>query len=107
MATAKSKMKRMGALGATAVGVVATDFVSDLIPIENQMVKDAAPAVAGFLLLGQKGLVGNMAEGLVIGGIANLVGNFLPVGGFYTQAGMVNGTPTNNAYNASQDANNF
>lgn len=80
------------AIGGTAVGVAACNLVSSFVPVENAMIKQAAPVALGFLLRNQKGIVGGIATGLMAGGVANVVSGFIaPVNGYYTTAAPVSG----------------
>lgn len=79
MARRKSKIVDTVKTGALmAGGAIAANKVKSLIPIENTMVKNAAPVVAGVLLSGQKGALADVGAGMMAAGLANLIGGFVP-----------------------------
>lgn len=88
----KKALNNVKTYGAVGLGVVLANKLSGLIPIENQLVKDIAPVVAGAFLAGQKGMIGNVGGGLIAGGVANSVENLVPgLGAFTYGGGPLNG----------------
>lgn len=66
------------ALGLTA-GAIGANYVSKFVPIQNEKIKAAAPVLLGLLLMGSgkgKGMVKDVAAGLIAGGGSNLAKTF-------------------------------
>jgi|DEB0MinimDraft_6_1074348.scaffolds.fasta_scaffold345282_1 hypothetical protein len=80
MARGKSKIvgTAMNVLAGVG-GAIAANKVKDLIPIENAMIKNAAPVAVGFFLHGMKNNLASAAgTGMMITGAANLISGFIP-----------------------------
>lgn len=73
-----------------SAGVLSADVVEtqamNFLPSSVSKFSNAVPVVAGLFLAKQKGMVGQLGKGMIIGGVTNIVRGFLPTG-----AGGVNG----------------
>jgi len=75
-----------------AVGAIAANKVSGLIPVGNDMVRNGAVVLVGLFLSGKKGFIGNVGLGMAASGISNLVSTYVPgITGFDTPV-FVTGT---------------
>jgi hypothetical protein len=59
-----------------AAGAIGSGFVTKFVPIQNDKIKSAIPLALGFLLLGRKGLIGDLGAGMIAGGAINLAKTF-------------------------------
>lgn len=69
------KSKIMPTVG-IAAGAIGSGFVTKFIPVQNDKIKAAAPLVLGFLLMGKKGIIGDIGAGMVAGGAIALGQSF-------------------------------
>jgi len=67
-----------------SAGVVASDVVetqaTNFLPASVSKFSNAVPVIAGLFLAKQKGMVGGVGKGMIIGGVTNIVRGFLPTG---------------------------
>lgn len=63
------------ALGAGAIGA---NFLSAKLPIENAMVKNAAPIVVGIFLSSSKGVLSQVGAGMVAAGVSRVATSYIP-----------------------------
>lgn len=61
------KSKLMPTVG-IAAGAIGSGFVTKFVPIQNDKIKAAVPLALGFLLLGKKGILGDVGAGMIAGG---------------------------------------
>lgn len=59
-----------------AAGAIASGYVTKLLPVQNDKIKAAAPLAVGFLLLGKKGILGDLGAGMIAGGAISLAQSF-------------------------------
>jgi hypothetical protein len=59
-----------------AAGAIAGNYVQKMVPVGNDKVKAGAVLVAGLLLAGGKGMMGNLGSGIAIAGALNLAKSF-------------------------------
>jgi len=69
------KSKIMPTVG-IAAGAIGSGFVTKFIPVQNDKIKAVAPLVLGFLLMGKKGILGDIGAGMVAGGAIALGQSF-------------------------------
>lgn len=73
-----AKLTDAAALGLGATGA---NVVSNLVPVENSLIKNAAPVALGIFLGDSKsGLIKNAATGMAAVGMSNIISSFLPAG---------------------------
>ena len=88
------------AVAGLTIGSVAAGYVQKFVPIENPMIKAAAPILVGFFLIGKKGMVADLGAGMIARGGSDLLGSFgiggydtpNPLNGILTPSQMVNAT---------------
>jgi len=75
MAKTKTTGKIMQ-VAAISAGAIGGGMIGKFVPIQNEKIKAAIPMVAGFLLIGRKGIMGDLGAGLVAAGAVNLGQSF-------------------------------
>jgi len=65
-------------VAALTIGSVGAGFVQKYIPVENAMIKAAAPLALGVVLMGQKGMLSQIGAGMVARGGNDLARAFAP-----------------------------
>lgn len=75
MLKGKKGGKVMQVVGISA-GSIGAGYLTSVVPIQNDKIKAALPLVAGFFLLGKKGIIGDVGAGMVAAGAQNLAKSF-------------------------------
>jgi hypothetical protein len=71
MAKTKTSGKIMQVVGISA-GAIGGGMIGKFVPIQNEKIKAALPLVAGFFLVGRKGIMGDLGAGLIAAGAVKL-----------------------------------